>query len=172
LIRPRAAYGVVHAGQQSPAAALAGIEWFAHGPDWASSRRAGALVVEHVGAIRGGQRDPGVRRAVVEEQPVAVAVVDGPAWETTLGTSPEISYSARGLTTPLRRSPRHGRGLIEVQHSEPGAVQAAGHRLAHAVVDDEPAVLGFKRRRPLGTCAGGAAASFGGPVGYCEASAA
>ena len=49
---------------------------------------------------------------------------------------------------PLLGAPQDVCGFLEVQQRQTRAIQAPSDGLAHAVVDDEPAVLGLERRGP------------------------
>ena len=76
-----------------------------------------------------------------------VASCKRPQGKTTLGTSPVRSYGASGPRIQLGRRPEDARRLLEIEQREADAVHLAGDRVLHAVVDEEPAVLGPERRR-------------------------
>jgi hypothetical protein len=107
---------------------------------------AGEEVLEDLRASRRGQADAGVGGTVVEVEDIGVGLVDQAAGEHDVGhVAGDLVLGVRP-EDPLIRAAQDVGGVLEFEERQPRAVEAARHRVAHPVIDDEPAVLGLQRR--------------------------
>src|SRR5690348_10572900 len=110
--------------------------------------RCGEDRVQEVVESRGGDADGAVGGAVVEANLVAAGVVNKPAGEDDVwDVACALVWSER-RKDPVGETSQDARRLVEVEQGEPDPIDLAADRVLDAVVEEQPAVIGPKRRRP------------------------
>src|SRR5258706_1520889 len=95
----------------------------------------------------GGQADAGIGGAVIHAQRIAVRGDRGAAREDDVAPTAALLVGLLGGEDPLVAALQAALRRVEIEQCQSQPVNGAGRRLAHAVIDHEPALGRFDRRR-------------------------